>query len=171
MSSVSTRPDVNYLSVVGDQGFPAIRDFSEVDGHNYASTVKLTDGIHDQVIDNLKIAQSTETSVDMDWATNMEVSGDFGLGPVRGDNILRAKGGYRHIKFRGQLHSRGQRNGIDIELGDWFDQNYAISRTCDLTGILPHADGQGPNRVAIGWVMPFTTKLGPNCKVVWLPLS
>lgn len=165
--NASTRIDVNALSVAGDTLFPVGVDLEAVDGSQYASTLKLSDGIHDQLIAGLRVPQSKETSVDMDWASYMAVGGDFGLGPVRGDNVLRAKGGYKHIKFFGQLHSRGQRNGIDIELGDWFDQNYAISRTCDLTGMLPHADGQGPNTVVIGWVMPFTTKLGPNCKQLY----
>lgn len=163
----SIRPDINAVSVTGDAIFPAGIDLESIDGMKFASTLKLTDGIHDQVINNLRVTQSTETSVDMDWATNMEVGGDFGLGPVLGDNVLRSKGGYKHIKYRGTLHSRGQRNG-DIELGDWFDQNYTISRTCDLTGILPHADGKGKVTVVIGWVMPFTTKLGDNCRVLWI---
>lgn len=162
--SSSTSIDVNFLSVTGNQQFIGPSDLSDVDGSKYASVLKLTDGIHDQTLHDLRVNNGVETSVDMDIATNMSVNGDFGLGPQLGNNVLRAKGGYSHIKFGGTLHSRGQRGGVDIELGDWMDQSYAVNKTCDLTGILPHADGKGPNIVAIGWVMPFTTKLGANCK-------
>lgn len=172
MSTESTRPDVNYISIAGNQAFLGTRDFSRVDGSLYATVLKASDGVHDQTLTNLKVPNGHETSIDCDWSTNMRFEGDFGLGPQLGDNVLRGKGGFKNLAYAGTLHSRGQRHGCDIELGDWFDQNPAISRGCDLTGILPHADGQGPNRVAIGWVMPFTTKLGPNCKrLFWLSLG
>ena len=164
--SDSTRIDVNFLSIDGDNPFVGPCDLSNVDGSKYATTLKLTDGIHDQRITGVKVAQANETSVDLDIATDLSVAGDFGLGPVKGDNVLRAKGGFRRIAFSGTLHSRGQRNG-DIELGDWMDQTLLKpSWGCDLRGMLPHADGQGPNTVAIGWVVPFTTRLGANCKLL-----
>ncbi len=162
----SISPDINYLALSGEQQFTGPTDLSGVDGSKYATTLKLTGGIHGQMLNGLQVAQSKETSVDMDMARDMTVGGDFGLGPVGGDNILRAKGGFRRIAFAGQLHSRGQRNGIDIELGNWMDQTYALSWGCDLRGMLPHADGQGENTVAIGWVIPFTVQLGDNCRVL-----
>jgi len=161
--NASVRPDINYSSTTGDNPFGDRRDFTDVNGSDYATVVKLSDGIHGQTITGLRVNNGHETSVDMDWATDMTIGGDFGLGPQLGDNVIRSKGPYDRIKYFGTAHSRGQRNG-DIELGNHFDQHPGLGGSCDLTGMLPHADGLGPNTVTIGWVRPFATKLGPNCK-------
>jgi len=51
-----------------------------------------------------------------------------------------------------------------VEIGDWMDQSYAPTSGVDLTGLEPHADRRGKNRVAVGWAVPFSTKLGANCE-------
>lgn len=170
-SNPSTRPDVNYLSVSGEQKFIATSDLSAVDGSLYASVLKISDKAHDFSLTGLKVPNGHETSVDCDWSTNVHIEGDFGLGDVPADNILRAKGPFRNITFSGYIHSFGQRNGIDIELGNHFDQSPGLGSGCDLTGIEPHLNG---NRVtfAVGWVVPFTVKYKRgNCEyLIWQSL-
>ena len=153
----SIRPDINYLSVIGDQHMPVQRDFSAVDGSLYASVLKFSDGIHDQEIKDLVVPAGNETAVDCDWATNVGIAGQFGDGPVQPDNVLRFKGPFRNCSAAGFLLQRGKRNGIDIEVGNHFDQHLGLGSGLDLTNIEPHKDG-GRVTFAVGWVVPFTVK-------------
>jgi hypothetical protein len=158
----SIRPDNNYRSYSGNDSIPNGLDLTDAASDTTISTfLKLSDGIHDQNVENLKIPGGIETAVDMDWATNVFIHGDFGMGPNLSDNVLRAKGPFKNIGFRGMLHQYGQRNGIDIELGNHFDQAPGMGSGCDLRGIDGHQNGDKVT-LAIGWVVPFTVKYNPD---------
>lgn len=109
---------------------------------------------------NVVVPCGLETSVDIDVCVGVNLNGDFGVGGYNPQTPLRIKGNSHHIKLSGRLHARGAR-GVDVEIGNWMDQDYGLSGTIDLTE-LKHVDGN-KIRVAIGWVKPFTVKLGPNC--------
>ena len=155
----SMRPDNNYRSFAGEDKVPDNLDLSAASKNQTISTfLKLSDGIHDQDIKVGWVPGGLETAVDLDWATNVSVTGgSFGTWGKATDNILRAKGPFKNIRFSGTLNSYGQRNGIDIELGNHFDQHPGLGSGCDLTGIAPHPNGDKVT-FAVGWVIPFTVK-------------
>lgn len=168
----STRPDNNYRSYSGDEQVPSGLNLTGIDDTTISTFLKLSDGIHDQTVTNLKVQGGLETSVDMDWATNMSILGDFGCGGTPSDNVLRAKGPFRNIAFSGFLWAYGQRNGIDIELGNHFDQASGLGSGCDLTGINQHMNGERVT-FAVGWVVPFTVKYSSHCceYLIWESLK
>lgn len=173
MSSASTRVDVNYLSITGasqELALP-IPDLTAVDGSQYATVLKMSDGVHDLDLTGLKVPGGHETAVDLDWATNVSLRGDFGLGPVPSDNVLRVKGPFKNVKLSGFIWSYGQRNGIDIEIGNHFDQASGLGSGCDLTGLEAHMNGDRVT-VAVGWVVPFTVKLSHRQEyLIWESLK
>lgn len=162
----SVAVDVNYLSLVGLTAPIAQPSFTGVDPTPYSTLLKISDGCHDLVLDNLVVPQGSETAVDLDISSNVHLSGVFGGGPVAGENVLRFKGGDTNCSVSGQLIGHGTRNGVDIEVGNWMDQTYALTRGIDLTGLARNDDGS-KNSVAVGWAVPFTTKLGPNCSYMF----
>ena len=173
----SIRPDKNYLSFTAATQDDIPRhspiNLQEAGTDATISTfLKLSDGIHDVVISDAVIPGGLETAVDLDMAENVHVSGDFGSVFAWSENVLRAKGGFKNISFAGRLWSCGCRNGIDIELGNWMDQTYRISRDCDLRFMEAHKNG---TRVtfAVGWVVPFTVRYDrSSCEyLIWQSLK
>ena len=170
----SIRVDVNLNSIYGvDDGQWHPIDNLDLTGNDVTGDATALKVSHSKKITGaaLKIPQGNETACDVDCSEDVHLEGDFGLpcsvGQVQGDNVLRFKGGDRNCSASGRLHSRGKRWGVDIEIGDWMDQSYAMTRGTDLEGILPHADGKKWNYVAIGWAVPFTTKMGPYCRYLF----
>ena len=165
MPSASTRPDVNYLSIAGnvysDPAQTGRTDFSDVDTTGIASVLKVSDESHDLGFKGLVVPGGNETAIDCDWSKNVSFAGDFAKGGVQPDNVLRAKGPYDGVKWVGKIWQYGKRNGIDVELGNWFDQAYGMGRNADLTGLDGHMNGDKIT-FAVGWVVPFSTKYNPD---------
>lgn len=158
----SIRTDVNFVSFAGQTGIIPSLDFTTVNSSQYATILKVSDGCHDISFSNLDMPSGNETAVDMDMTINGIIQGKFG-GAIQPDNVLRFKGGCIDCKAIGTLRVRGKRNSVDVEVGDWMDQSYKMTKGLDLSGLTIHSDG-GKNRVAIGWATPFSTKLGSNCQ-------
>lgn len=180
--NASVRPDLNYCSITAD-GYadPAMEgktDFSDVDGSKVASVLKISDGAHDRELKDLKVPAGCETAVDLDWAKNVRVSGSFGIPPqlgvaqVQPDNLLRLKGPFVDCAFAGFPYQKGKRNGVDIEIGDHFDQHPGLGRGWDLLGMEAHMNGDRVT-VAVGWVVPFTGKYNrAHCEyLIWESLK
>lgn len=158
--SASDRPDVNFNSIYAEHGQQIDgMDLSKVDGSQYSSPLKIS---HSFAIvgSHLVIPQGLENAVDIDLCDGVHLSGEFGTGPVQGDQVITVKGGTKNYTLEGTLHSRGNR-GYEVGVGNWFDQSYGIGGKGLID--LNHQDG-GKVRVAIGWAIPFATKLGNNCK-------
>lgn len=148
------------MSLYGEHGHQIDDlDLSGINGAQYASLLRVS---HSWAVVGSRIVvnQGKENAVDIDLCDGVHLSGEFGSGPVKGDQAITVKGGSKNYTLSGVLHSRGNR-GHEVEIGNWFDQSYRIGGKGNID--LRHSDGK-PVRVAIGWVTPFVTKLGPECK-------
>jgi hypothetical protein len=164
----SVKPDTNYdsLYAVADRNVSGL-DLRNVDGSQYDSPLKISHCIRISGTD-VAIPQGNENAVDVNVCENVHLEGNFGTGPVRGDQVITVKGGTKDFSIKGTLYSRGKR-GAEVQIGNWSDQSFAPSRNGQV--LADHRDGN-PVRVAIGWAVPFSVKLGPSCDyMLWESLK
>lgn len=190
MGTSSTRIDVNYLSINDDrvyvlyagrvdengkpnfeyiEKFPNPPVLTPTGSLNYASILKICHPTFPIEIDDLVLSQASENCLDIDdkvhgvKLTNV----NFGVGGGQGDQVITIKGDATNIYISGVLHTRGKRGGVDVDIGNWCDQTYAMSKNIVLD--LRHIDGK-PVNVRIGRATNVTLR-GSCKKMVWSSIN
>ncbi len=107
---------------------------------SWDAIAKVCDGTHGVHLNEVRIAQGRENSVDLNVSVrDMSIVGDFGAGGGVGDQVLTVKGGCSRIVLHGVCHSSGR--NADVVIGAWSDQCFDPSTDLDFR-YLSHADGR-----------------------------
>lgn len=161
----STRVDKNLRSYYEERGLNLDSlDLSSHEDGDVSSMLKISHSSHIFGV-NLSIPQGDENAVDIDVCEDVAIAGFFGDPGVECDQVVTVKGGSRRIRVAGIVRTTQTRRKAHVQIGNWMDQSYRASR--DIALDLERVDG-GPVYVAIGWAVPFTTKLQGSCKLlVW----
>lgn len=151
MSTTSTRPDLNYLSISGgfwaqyDKNgagvpveFPANGILDPVNSLDYTAILKISGG---EVVELSKImvAQGRECSVDINNHAKAKLSGVFGtMADGVGDQIFSVKGA-ASAEISGTICGSGKRLKADIIVDQWSDQSESgsvvdMTNTTHVTG-------------------------------------
>lgn len=160
--SSSTRTDINYFSI-GEQyvffagsdhpqtvdSIPTPPIFTPENPSQYAAILKASGSDKGIWIDSPVIAQGHENAIDINnRSKNIKYSNaTIGATGENGDQVITIKGGSTDIQITGVLHTRGNRQSVDVDVGNWSDQSYNNSERITLN--LTHVDGKKIN-VRIG---------------------
>jgi len=161
----STRIDVNLTGAYGQDGvnFDNL-DLSANDGREYSTLFKVSH-CKDVSGEGLDVPQGNENAADIDVCEDVSLHGEFGTAGVIGDQCITVKGGCRRVHLSGVIRTLTTRRKAHIQVGNWMDQSYRITR--DVALDFKRSDN-GPVYVAIGWAVPFTVQLRGDCRLlVW----
>lgn len=134
----------------------------------YATILKTSGNINPISFDGAVIGQGHENSIDINNRCHdiTHTNATIGVNGPNGDQVITLKGGSRNIKISGIVHSRGTRQKVDVDIGNWSDQSY--DNTQGVTFDLKHVDGK-PINVRIGRAVNVTL-LGDCKKMVFASL-
>ena len=170
MSTASTRPDINAFSAYAQENARLDGlNLSEYDGREYSDALKISHCKHISGT-NLVVPQGLEDAVDVTASEDVRLHGDFGTsGATFSEQVVTIKGGCKDVTLFGRLLTQGTKSRATVQIGNWFDQSYGITRGVTLN--LSRPDGK-PILVAIGWAVPFSTRLMGDCRYsVWESLK
>lgn len=182
----TSKKDINYFSISQNQceyfsgsgsaqpgQIPVPPVFYPLYPSDYDAILKISNST-DVNLSGVEIAQGRENSVDCNnYARNSSVSGSFGLGGGKGDQVFTIKGGSNNLKFAGTIFSSGKK--AHIVIGEWSDQSFKTSYNIDLSGLKTH-DGSPVTIIVSRVNNPILSAFGKskdikfpeNCKVLTL---
>jgi hypothetical protein len=145
----TSKKDVNYFSISQNQceyfsgsgaaqpgQVPTPPVFSPLYPLDYDAILKISNST-DIILNDVEVAQGRENSVDCNnYARNSSVSGLFGVGGEKGDQVFTIKGGSNNLKFAGTIFSSGKK--AHIVIGEWSDQSFETSYNIDLSELKTH---------------------------------
>ncbi len=115
--------------------------------YRWASYLKICDGTNGLRLGGVVITQGDENTADFNnEVSDTSLSGEFGFGGGRGQQVFTLKGGCRNIRLWGIIYSKG--DNADVVIDAWSDQSDKLCGGTDLSGLI-RADGQ-PITIILG---------------------
>lgn len=120
---------------------------AEAPSYIWATMLKVCDGTHSVVLNDLHVAQGDENALDCNnGVADCQLVGAWGEGGGTGQQVITVKGGCRNLRIWGIIYSKGL--NADYVQDAWADQSQELCSRIDLSA-LSRADGQ-PVTIILG---------------------